>query len=509
MNPTKAERVPRLTSVQLLAEEIPKPNYDRNSLKIGIVHFGIGAFHRAHQAVYLDEILGHDSGDWMICGVSLLHCTTRDQMLPQNSLYTVAERTERGDSLKVIGSVKEVLFAPKEQFEVLKRLADFQTKLVTLTISEKGYCHDPSSGKLLKKHPDILHDLGNYQFPMSAIGYLVAGLDLRYKAGLPPYTVLSCDNLPENGKMLRNLVLEFSKIVNPELNQWIADQGCFPCSMVDRIVPAVTEDDKLSIEQQLNCRDEAAVICEPFRQWVIENNFACGFPDLQSVGVELTEDIRPYEEMKLRLLNGAHSTIAYLGYLAGYEYVSDAMLDSTFLKFIRDMMDEEITPTLQTPPSVDLTQYKNVLLDRFKNPGLSHRTWQIAMDGSQKLPQRLLNTVRAQVLHKRPFSKISLAVAAWMRFILGVDEFGKAIEVRDPMSERFKKIAFETGLLVSKKIVFENSESYTRAILDLTEIFGKDLSQNSLFCRQTQKTFTRLLENKSSQSIEKLVKRLE
>ena len=269
MKPEKTERVPRLTSVQLLAEEIPRPSYDRNSLKVGIVHFGIGAFHRAHQAVYLEEILGHDPSDWMICGVSLLHSTTRDQMLPQNSLYTVTERSERGDSLKVIGSVKEVLFAPKEQLEVLKRLADFQTKLVTLTISEKGYCHDPSSGKLLKKHPDILHDLANYQFPMSAIGYLVAGLYLRYKAGLPPYTVLSCDNLPENGEMLRNLVLEFSKIVNPGLNQWIADQGCFPSSMVDRIVPAVTENDKLSITEQLKCRDEAAVICEPFRQWVI------------------------------------------------------------------------------------------------------------------------------------------------------------------------------------------------------------------------------------------------
>jgi len=509
MNLSKIARVARLTSSQLLPVEINKPNYDRHSLEIGIVHFGIGAFHRAHQAVYLDEVLSQDHGNWMICGVSLRNSTVRKQMLPQDFLFTVAERTESSDSLKVIGSVKEVLFAPKEQLKVLKRLADFQTKMVTLTISEKGYCHDPSSGQLLKKHPDILHDLANYQFPMSAIGYLVAGLDLRYKAGLPPYTVLSCDNLPENGKMLRNLVLEFSKIINPELNQWIADQGCFPCSMVDRIVPAVTEDDKFSIAQKLKCRDEAAVICEPFRQWVIEDNFACGFPDLQSVGVELTEDIRPYEEMKLRLLNGAHSTIAYLGYLAGYEYVSDAMLDPSFLKFISEMMDEEISPTLQKPPSVDLAQYINKLLNRFKNPGLRHRTWQIAMDGSQKLPQRLLNTCREQILHKRPFSKISLAVAAWMRFILGVDELGNAIEVRDPMSERFNAIAFETGLLVSNKIVFENSESYTRAILDLTEIFGKDLSQNSLFCRQIQKSFTILLEIKSSQSIEKLVKRLE
>ena len=219
MNLEKTERVPRLASVQLLTEEIPKPSYDRNSLKVGIVHFGIGAFHRAHQAVYLEEILERYLGDWMICGVSLLHSTTRDQMLPQNSLYTVVERSESGDSLKVIGSVKKVLFAPEEQFEVLKQLADFQTKLVTLTISEKGYCHDPSSGKLLKKHPDILHDLANYQFPMSAIGYLVAGLDLRYKAGLPPFTVLSCDNLPENGAILKSLVLEFSKIVKPKLSQ--------------------------------------------------------------------------------------------------------------------------------------------------------------------------------------------------------------------------------------------------------------------------------------------------
>lgn len=507
MNQAKTVRVPRLTSVQLLSEEIPKPSYDRNTLKVGIVHFGIGAFHRAHQAVYMEEILAHDPGDWMICGVSLRHSTTRDQMLPQNSLYTVAERSEKGDSLKVIGSVKEVLFAQKEQLEVLKRLADFQTKLVTMTISEKGYCHDPSSGKLLKKHPDILHDLANYQFPMSAIGYLVAGLDLRYKAGLPPYTVLSCDNLPENGEMLKNLVLEFAKIINPELNQWIADKGCFPSSMVDRIVPAVTENDKLSITEQLKCRDEAAVICEPFRQWVIENNFSCGLPDFQSVGVQLTDDIRPFEEMKLRLLNGTHSTIAYLGYLSSYEYVSDAMLDSNFLKFIREMMDEEITPTLKTHPSIDLAEYKIALLDRFKNPGLRHRTWQIAMDGSQKIPQRLLNTVREQVLHKRPFSKISLALAAWMRYILGVDEFGKAIEIRDPMSERFNKIAFETGLLVSNKIVSENSESYTRAILDLTEIFGEDLSQNSLFCTQIQKTFTRLLKNRSAQSIEELVKK--
>ncbi len=507
MNHANTLKVPRLTSVQRLAEEIPKPNYDRNALEVGIVHFGIGAFHRAHQAVYLEEILGHDPGDWMICGVSLLHSTTSDQMLPQNSLYTVSERSERGDTLKVIGSVKEVLFAPKEQLKVLKRLADFQTKLVTMTISEKGYCHDPSSGKLLKKHPDILHDLANYQYPKSAIGYLVAGLDLRFKAGLPPYTVLSCDNLPENGEMLKNLVLEFSKIVNSELNQWIADKGCFPSSMVDRIVPAVTENDKLSITEQLNFRDEAAVICEPFRQWVIENNFACGLPDFKSAGVQLTDDIRPYEEMKLRLLNGTHSTIAYLGYLAGYEYVSDAMLDTNFLKFIREMMDEEISPTLKNHSYIDLAKYKIEILERFKNPCLRHRTWQIAMDGSQKIPQRLLNTVREQLIHKRPFSKISLALAAWMRYILGVDEFGKVIEICDPMSERFNKIAFETGLLVSNKIVSENSESYTRAILDLTEIFGEDLSQNSLFCTQIQKTFTRLLKNRSAQSIEELVKK--
>ena len=276
--------------------------------------------------------------------------------------------------------------------------------------------------------------------------------------------------------------------------------------MVDRIVPAVTENDKLSTMEQLKFRDEAAVICEPFRQWVIENNFACGNPDFQSVGVQLTDDIRPYEEMKLRLLNGTHSTIAYLGFLAGYDYVSDAMLDSTFLKFIREMMDQEISPTLETHPAIDLAEYKITLLDRFKNPGLRHRTWQIAMDGSQKIPQRLLNTVRSQVLHKRPFSKISLGLAAWMRFILGVDEFGKEIEICDPMRNRFKKIASETGLLVSKKIILENSASYSRAILDITEIFGEDLSQNSLFCTQIQKIFTRLLKIKSVQSIEEMIK---
>ena len=301
------------------------PNYKISKIKTGIVHLGLGAFHRAHQAFYTDQVLEKDGGDWAICGVSLKRPEVRDQMVPQDGLYSLVEQDASGNPIKIIGAVKEVLFAPEDPEVVLKIMASPDTKVVSLTVTEKGYCHDPASGRLNFQHPDILNDLKSSSQPASAIGFLVQALSLRRDLGIKAFTVLSCDNLPENGKTLQKLVLEFAKWRDPDLAIWIEKEATFPCCMVDRIVPATSESDRDEISARLGVRDEAMVVTEPFSQWVIEDDFVNGRPAWENVGAEMIEDVRPFEEMKLRMLNGTHSTLAYLGYLTGWEYVSEAV----------------------------------------------------------------------------------------------------------------------------------------------------------------------------------------
>ena len=458
-------------TLDALPPEVARPAYDRTACGIGIVHLGIGAFHRAHQAVYTDDVLARHAAskehrDWAIHGVSLRGPGVRDQLAPQNALYCVAERGPGEEKLRVVGAVKAVTFAPESPEALIERMAAPQTRIVSLTVTEKGYCHDPASGRLRPDHPDITHDLANPTRPRSVPGLLIAALAARRAAGAGPFTVLTCDNLPHNGRLLRGLVLEMAVAADPALAEWIANEGRFPSTMVDRIVPATTQEDLDRAAQRLGLRDEGLVVAEPFRQWVIEDDFAAARPPWEEAGAQLVRDVAPYEEMKLRLLNGSHSLMAYLGYLAGFETISATIADADFRALVRAFMDREAGPTLTLPADADLEGYKSALIERFANPDLKHRTWQIAMDGSQKLPQRLLAPLRQRLAAGAPFDILALAVAAWMRYVGGRDETGAEIDVRDPLAARLGAACAADG----------DPAGMVRNLLETREIFDEDLA---------------------------------
>ena len=487
-----------LDALPALGPDVAKPSYRREDLSPGILHVGVGNFHRAHQAVYTDDILAKHGGDWAIHGVSLRSPGVRDQLAPQDGLYSVAERGPEGESLRVIGAVKAVTFAPDSPEALIARLAAPQTRIVSLTVTEKGYCHDPASGRLRPIHPDITHDLANPTRPRSVPGVLLAGLGARKAAGAKPFTVLTCDNLPHNGRLLRGLVLELAAAADPDLAKWIEDEGRFPSTMVDRIVPATTEGDLEQAAQRLGLRDEGLVVAEPFRQWVIEDDFAGGRPPWEEAGAEMVGDVAPYEEMKLRLLNGSHSLLAYLGYLAGYQTVADTMADGDFRRLARAFMDREAGPTLNLPAGADLEGYKAALIERFANPGLQHRTWQIAMDGSQKLPQRLLAPLGQRLAEGAPIDILALAVAAWMRYVGGKDEKGRDIDVRDPLAARLaatSAAAGEPGAIVD-------------GLLRVSEVFDPALAENPALRQALTAALASLMESGSRATVAATLERL-
>ena len=469
-----------LATLSRLPAAAVRPGYDPRGLRPGIVHLGIGAFHRAHQALYVEEALAAAPGDWGIVGVSLRSPGVRDRLAPQDGLYTLVERGPEADRLRVIGCVREVLFAPADPAAVVARIADPATRIVSLTVTEKGYCHDPATGRLDEDHPDIRHDLERPDRPRSAVGVLVRGLARRRAAAGPPLTVLCCDNLPHNGATVAGIVRAFAALADPTLVAWIDDHVAFPSTMVDRIVPATTEADVRAVGRALGVEDLAPVVGEPFRQWVIEDRFAGPRPAFEAAGAQFVADVTPYETMKLRLLNGSHSALAYLGYLGGYEYVAQAVADPAYRAFVRALMDEEVAPTLTLPPGVDLAGYTASLLERFANPRMAHRTWQIAMDGSQKLPQRLLGTVRDNLAAGRPIPRLALAVAAFLRYAAGVDEQGRPIDVRDPLAARLEALAVG------------DPAAQARAMLGVREIFGEDLAADPRFVEPVSRALVRL-----------------
>lgn len=438
----------------------------------GIVHLGLGAFYRAHGAIYIAEAMAKSGGDWGIVGVSLVRPDQRDMLKPQGFAYTAVELGPEGKHNQVITVITDVLVAKEDPSAVLAVMAAPSTKIVSLTVTEKGYCHEPSTGRLNRQHPDILHDLEHPDAPRSTIGFLVRALERRRKAGVKPFTVLCCDNLPNNGKVVRGVVLEFAEMVDPGLAGWIASEGAFPSTMVDRIVPATKPEDIDALSAETGVLDLSPVMHEPFRQWVVEDNFVDGErPDLGAVGVELVEDVTPFEHMKLRCLNGTHSSLAYLGYLSGYETIADTVADPDFARFCKGLWAKEIIPVLSAPPGVDLNAYAASLFERYANPAIRHRTWQIAMDGSQKLPQRLLGTIAENLAAGRVPRGLCLAVAGWMRYVGGIDEKGQQIDVRDPLAAELKSLSDGAG----------NAEGKVAALLSVSKIFPSDLAADPRF----------------------------
>ncbi|GAB7126468.1 mannitol dehydrogenase family protein [Silvimonas sp. JCM 19000] len=435
---------------------------------IGIVHLGVGNFHRAHQALLTEAAMHAAGGDWAICGVNLLDDTAMQNALaPQDNLYSVLVRDRNGEQAVVVQSIREILVLPREPAAVMARLRDPATRIVSLTVTEKGYCYDPRSGGLDLTHPAVQHDLTHPHAPRSVPGLLVAALRARREQ---PFTVMSCDNLAHNGRVLRQVVIDLAAQSDPELADWIAREVCFPCTMVDRIAPATTDEDRAAATRALGVLDAWPVPCERFYQWVIEDRFACGRPAWERVGATLTDDVIPYELAKLRMLNGTHSTIAYLSLLAGYTTVDEAIAVPLFYAFIRRMMTEEIAPTLHMPADFDVLAYRDELLERYANPSLKHRTAQISMDGSLKLPPRLLGTLQERLAAGLPVRRHVLAVAAWMRCLWGIDDNGKRFELSDPMASRLLHIAATCTNAPDQLVV---------GLLSVSEIFPPQLAQSA------------------------------
>ena len=463
--------------------EVPRPGYDVAAVGIGIVHLGLGAFHRAHQAVYTDAILPRHQ-DWGICGVSLKTPRMGAALAPQDGLYSVLERGAGNVSARIVGSVRELLFLGFDRDRVLARIADPRVRVVSLTVTEKGYCHDPATGRINFLHPDIVHDLAHPESPASTIGVLTAGLAARRAAGAGAINVVCCDNLPHNGRTVEGIVTAYAQAADPSLAEWIGAHVAFPCTMVDRIVPATTDADIAEASRRLGVTDSAPVVAEPYSSWVIENRFAAARPPWEEAGATIVTDVAPFETMKLRLLNGSHSTLAYLGFLAGYDFIWQASSDPLLATLIERLMVDEVMPTLSAPPGVELVAYGAQIRERFRNPALPHRTRQIAMDGSQKLPQRLLDTVRARLDARRSIAHLALAIAGWIRYATGTDGEGNAIVVADPMATKFAAIAAAAD---------GNASQIADGFLDLVEVFGADLSANTTFRRAVSRDVGGLL----------------
>jgi fructuronate reductase len=428
--------VTRLSRATLphLPPSVRRPVRAPTSITTGIAHLGLGAFARAHLAAYTEPLLADDPS-WGILGLSLRSPAIRDALAPQDFLYARAERDGASTRLAVMGALTGLLVVPENPLAAIARLTDPAVRIVTLTITEKGYCRHAATGELDAEHAGIRHDLETPDSPRTAPGLLVAALAARRNTGVPPFTLLSCDNLPRNGHATRQIVTAMAALRDTELAHFIADNVAFPDSMVDRIVPATTPSDRDEIAHLLGVTDAAPVLCEPFSQWVIEDHFPTGRPAWEATGATLVRDVRPYEDMKLRLLNASHSTIAYLGQLAGWETVADAIADATLRAHIAALMRESAT-TLRMPEDTDLAAYETSLLARFANPALRHRTAQIAMDGSQKLPQRLFAAARDRLATGQAAPRIAFSVAAWLRYLHGRNDHGQPLTIDDPLATR-------------------------------------------------------------------------
>ena len=460
-----------------LPVSVTRPNYRLDHTRIGIVHIGAGAFHRAHQAVYIDDLLATHP-DWAICGVSLHSTDVRDALRPQDGLYTVLLLGEQ-TQLRVIGSMRELLSARDESAAILARLADPAVRLVTLTVTEKGYCL--AGQDLDVAHPDIVHDLALPDTPRSAIGYIVAGLRQRHMLGLAPYTVLSCDNLADNGHRLRRAVLQYAQRVDETLAAWIDAQVSFPCSMVDSITPATDDALRECISSELGCKDAWPIQRETYTQWVIEDRFCNERPPFELAGVTMSHDIAGYDRAKLRLLNGAHSTLAYLGSLMNLETVAEAMREPLLAVFVERLMRRAIAPVIALPEGLQASAYIDAILVRFRNPAIRHRLAQIAWDGSQKLPVRLLSTIADALSANQPVDSLCLSIAAWMQFVRRQAHHGVALV--DPLHEVLAGVG---------RACTGDAANDVDAFLQLDTVFIAPLSRDARFIHALQIAYAAL-----------------
>lgn len=430
------------TALAAMAGPVAIPVYDRRRLRPAIVHVGVGGFHRAHQAVYLDDLAAM-GGEWGECGIGLLPQDREmaEALTPQHGLYTLLVRSPQFDEARVIGSLLEYLFAPKQPHTVLDMLAHPCTRMVTLTITEGGYNVDEVTGRFDAGNEAVQTDLGHPSTPRTVFGYLAEALDRRRRAGIPPFSVLSCDNVPENGHVTRTALVSFARLRDDALAQWIERHVAFPNSMVDRITPQTTDVERELVAREFGVVDRWPVVAEPFRQWVLEDVFSNGRPRLEEAGVSLVTDVLPYETMKIRLLNASHVAMGYLASLAGYRTVDAVIADPLFRTFITLQMRDEVAPLLPPVPGIDLDAYQHTLIERFSNGRISDQIARICLDGSAKMPKFLLPALHDALDTGSPHRWLTLALAGWLRYLSGVDEGGRPIEVEDTRAAELQALA--------------------------------------------------------------------
>jgi fructuronate reductase len=487
----------RLSAANLsaLPANLARPVYDRSALRTGIVHLGVGSFHRAHQAVYTDNVLASGDLRWGIVGASLRNSDARDALKPQDYLYTLNLRAET-ETLRVIGSLQDILVAPENPAALIETLCQPSVAVVSLTVTEKGYHYDPATRALNEDDADILHDLAHPHAPRTAFGFIAAAILRRRRLGITPFTVLCCDNLPANGSTLHGLLSRYAQLVSPDLGGFVRNEIRCPDTMVDRIVPATTDDDRQHLSETDGIDDRWPVVAEPFTQWVIEDRFSGARPAWDEAGATFVSDVAPFESMKLRMLNGSHSALAYLGYLAGHDTVAEAMDDDALAGFVEGLMTDTI-PTLDLPSNIDVEAYRSSLLTRFRNGALHHRTWQIAMDGSQKLPQRILGPLRERLAKGLLIERHALVVAGWMRYVTGIDERGRPIDVRDPLLNSFQERLHGAG---------GNAVRIVGDLLDLKAIFGDDLPADQRFRQAVSDALSNIYSLGSRQAVDRLAR---
>jgi mannitol 2-dehydrogenase len=439
----------RGSSLADLPAGVARPEYDRAGIGVGIVHIGVGGFHRAHQAMYVDRLLAAGTArDWGICGVGVLPGDARmaEVLAGQDCLYTLVEKHNDGSvEARVIGSIVRYLHAPSDPEAVLEQMADPAVRIVSLTVTEGGYAVDAVTGEFDPTDPSVEPDLVQQGPPRSWFALVAEALRRRRDRGVPAFTVMSCDNIEGNGHVAERVFTAFARLVDPELAGWIAEHVRFPNSMVDRITPVTTPEDVALVRDRIGVDDGWPVVCEPFTQWVLEDRFAAGRPPLEQAGVQVVDDVRPYELMKLRLLNASHQALCYFAHLSGYRLVHEACQDPLFARFLLQYMEHEGAPTLQPVPGIDLPHYEHELVERFSNAGVRDTIARLCAESSDRIPKWLLPVVRAQLAAGGPIDRATAVVAAWARYAEGVDEEGRPIRVVDRLAAELRERALRGG----------------------------------------------------------------
>ncbi len=434
-----------LVTVRGLRAEVSTPRYSRDSLTPGIVHIGVGNFHRAHLAVYLDDLFNMGlNHDWAIIGAGVMPTDElmREKLVSQDYLTTVVEQDAHRSSARVTGPMIDFI-PPSERKRLLATLADPAIRIVSLTVTEGGYMINPATGKFDPNHPALQRDAKNPDDPTTAFGLILHGLKARKAKGLTPFTVMSCDNLPHNGVVTRNAVSGLARLMDASLADWIEKNVTFPNAMVDRITPATSDRERKIALEKFGIEDNWPVFCEEFRQWVIEDQFTAGRPDFEKVGAQFVPDVTPFEYMKIRILNGGHAVIAYAGCLLDVHFVHEAMEHPLVGEFFNKIEREEIVPTVPPVPNTDIGDYLKLIHSRFSNPKIGDTERRLAFDGSNRQPKFIVPVIADNLKAGRSISGLALESALWCRYCAGTTDSGKVVEPNDPIWPRLNALALQ------------------------------------------------------------------